>query len=210
MSVQIDFDLPTYLRVGHGLAVVSRRLDHMLPECSPEPTEPVKSERVSINRVFNPLRLKQAQPDIQAAPQLPEPSPAADSEEILSPEDCAVAEQGDQDNDELESDATELSFQGQKGKSFQGVYVGSGHAPYRFNKSNSRSFYLRIEKHLIWGVELKSALDHSGAVKGDQIEVTFRGKQAVEVAKKVKQENRTVVVWETRHRNKWDVRVLSV
>lgn len=209
MSVQIDFDQPTYLRIGHGLAVVSKRLDHMLPECSPEPSEFKKPERVSINRTFNPNRLQQSKHVSQPPLQLIEADPSVDSEEIPFPEDCADVDMSDQDHSHHNDEATELSFQGQKGRSFEGVYVGSGHAPYRFHKGNSRSFFVRISKHLIWGVELKSALNSSGAVKGDRIEVTFMGKQSVEVLKQIQQDNRTVDVWETRHRNQWDVRVLS-
>lgn len=208
MGVHIDFDIPTYLRAGHGLAVVSSRLDHMLPECSPEPQVHAPSEKVVINRVFNPMRLTQPQPT-QPAPVPTEPSPPAKIKEETSPEDQADTSPSDQENENEHHDATELSFRGQQGKPVVGVYLGCGNAPYRFNKGNSRSFFIRIDEHLIWGVELKTALKRSDAQKGDRIEVTFKGKVPIKVLKDVKQGDRTDQVWETRHRNQWDVRVLS-
>lgn len=208
MGIHIDFDIPTYLRAGHGLAVVSSRLDHMLPESSPEPQVHAPSERVVINRVFNPLRLAHPQ-QTQPAPAPAEPSPTARPEEEISPEDRADTSLGDQENEHEHNDATELSFRGQQGKPVVGSFLGCGNAPYRFTKGNSRSFFLRIDKHLIWGVELKTALKRSGAHEGDRIEVTFKGKVPIRVLKEVKQGNRTDQVWETRHRNQWDIRVLS-
>lgn len=208
MSVHIDFEIPTYLRAGHGLAVLSSRLDHMLPECSPEPQVHVPSEKVVINRVFNPLRLTQPQ-QAQPVPVPAEPSPSVKLEEETSPADQADTSLGDQDSENEHNDATELSFRGQQGKPVVGSFLGCGNAPYRFSKGNSRSFFLRIDKHLIWGVELRTALKRSGAQKGDRIEVTFEGKVPIKVLKDVKQGNRTDQVWETRHRNQWGIRVLS-
>lgn len=202
MAVQIDFDTPTYLRVGHGMAVVSQRLDPLLP-CDTHHQErkekEEKVERVVINRVFNPMRLAQ-----------PEPEKKQEDEVIQSHEEPSTpeAQHAETPPADVIDDATELSFRGKQGCPVNGVFLGAGHAPYRFNKSNSKSFYLRIDSHLIWGVELKSALKKSGAEKGNRISVTFLGKTPIKVLKSVKNGNQTEDIWETRHRNQWDIKVL--
>lgn len=217
MGLHIDFDQPTYLRAVHGLAVVSRRLDHLLPEASSEAPEPQaqpsdKSEKVVINRVFNPLRLttespsepKPPAPDVQEpAPADPEPDDAVDFD---SEEPETVL---DQETDQPDTKAEEISFRGGEGKSVTGRYAGSAFAPYRFNKGNSKSFYLRLDKSLIWGIDLRSALVKSKAQKGDTIQVTYLGKTPVKVLVKIKKGTQSEKVWETRHRNQWDIKVLT-
>lgn len=213
--LSIDFDAPTYLRVGHGLAIVSDRLDHLLPDPPPssekrESEETTPSEKVVINRVFNPVRLSivEDKETIQPSQLDVEPTEAASATEVDAINPDLTSNEPAQESAQLE-DATELSFRGARSKPVSGVFLGCGHAPYRFNKGNSGSFFLRINKSLIWGIELKSALKQSGAQKGDQIEVTFLGKVPLKVLTRVKKETGTEEVWETRHRNRWSIRVLS-
>lgn len=218
--LKIDFDLPTYLRVGHGLAVVSSRLDHLLPEHEAplegvqpgENVPPEKLEKVVINRVFNPLRLAHSQEKQQHPPPAPGPAPTPSSSKIEEPavqtnqhDDLPVEPEHDS---ALQEGATELSFRGERSEPVSGILHGSGHAAYRFNKGNSRSFFLRIGKSIIWGIELKSALKQAEAQKGDRIEVEYLGKTPIKVLSKIKKGTNTEEVWETRHRNRWAIRVL--
>lgn len=208
--LSIDFDAPTYLRVGHGLAVVSNRLDHLLPDPLPSSEEVIPSEKVVINRVFNPARLSVVE-DKEAIqpPRLDaEPTKTSSDTEVDAIDPDLTSNEPTQESAQPE-DATELSFRGSRSKPVSGVFLGCGHAPYRFNKGNSGSFFLRIDKSLIWGIELKSALKQSNAKKGDRIEVTFLGKVPLKVLTRVKKGTGTEEVWETRHRNRWGIRVLS-
>lgn len=213
MAHRIDFDQPTYLRAGHGLAVVSRRLDHLLPEASIEAPElqAQSYEKVVINRVFNPSRLKTDTPlDAQpATSEEPEPASAdTDTNEVaLDPVEPEATI--DQVSNVPDQAAVEISFQGCERKSVKGVFAGSGFAPYRFNKGNSKSFFLRLDKSLIWGIDLRGALEKSNAQQGDRIQVTFLGKAPVKVLVKIKKGSKTEEVWETRHRNQWDIKVLT-
>jgi|LSQX01.1.fsa_nt_gb hypothetical protein len=208
--LSINFDIPTYLRVSHGMATVSSRLDHLLPE-APTPQQPAEappSERVVINRVFNPRRLIPKEEKVGASPSTE--VPAYQSQPKVADE---LPELDDTSHEESAVKAisdTELSFSGKNGQPVTGIYLGSGHAPYRFNKGNSTSYFLRIDKGLIWGIELKNALKEAGASKGDRVQVTYLGKVPVKVLVRPKGGKRNQGdVWETRHRNQWSIQVLS-
>lgn len=208
MGLAVDFDVPTYLRVTHGMAVVSQRLDHLLPEAQIElPEQENQLYRVEINRTFNPERLVNNNVNPQSATKPSEaPLPEARVETV------PIAEVPNEDSTPKaippHQDATELSFVGKAGHPFKGVLLGSGKAPYRFDKTNSSSFYLRVDNHLIWGVDLKSALKRSGAKNDQTIEITFLGKAPIRVPKTVDSGAHKETVWETRYRNQWEIKVL--
>jgi len=199
---RVNFDEPTYLRVSHGLALVSERLDHLLPEPVPmaRERETQQYNPVVINRTYNP---KQAVEPRSLVPVISE-----EKKEVFEDDDDASFPEMVEQEEVIESEVTELSIRGNQGKPVEGVYMGSGFAPYRFNKGNSKSFYLRIDSHLLWGVELNSAIRESGAVKGDTIAVTFLGKAPIKVLQKVNVDGKPTEVWETRHRNRWEIKVL--
>ena len=205
--VTVNLDTPTYLRARDGLAVLSARLVHLLPEVIKE--ESLQLEPVQINRLFNTSAHKGL---VQLTPEeLPDanikgefiPLNEAEAENFSSPN----SEELDQQAEEAQSDATELSFHGQKGKTVTGVFAGSGYHHYRFNKKNGKSFFLRIGKHLIWGVELAAALRRSGAQKGQTITVEFQGKTPIKVLKQVNVEGVLQDDWVDTHRNSWEIRV---
>ncbi|MCK5531587.1 MAG: hypothetical protein KAI85_10090 [Halopseudomonas aestusnigri] len=208
MGVAVDFDVPTYLRVGHGMAVVSQRLDHLLPEAQAElPEQEKQSQSVAINWTFNPERLGKHNVKTQLEDQ-PSEAPMPKARVESEPEAKAVDEDPIQKEITPHQDATELSFVGKPGVPFKGVLLGSGKAPYRFSKTNSSSYFLRVDNHLIWGVDLKDALKKSGAKNGQTIEITFLGKAPIRVPRSVTNGSERETVWETRYRNQWDVTVL--
>lgn len=207
--VTVNLDTPTYLRARHGHAVLSARLAHLLPEVATQETQQL--EPVQINRLFNTTAGK------GLAPLIPDEAPdanikgefiplnEADDESAISPH----KEELDQQVEEDQRDATELSFHGQEGKSVTGIYAGSGYHHYRFNKRNGKSFFLRIGKHLIWGVELGAALRRSGAQKGQTITVEFQGKTPIKVLKPVNVDGVLQVDWVDTYRNSWDITVIK-
>ncbi|WP_137887520.1 DNA primase [Pseudomonas sp. 2FE] len=206
--VRVDFDVPSYLRLEKGLCIVSSRLAHKLPE----PTAPVEYneplEPVVINRLYNPRKAAVAvvpvENDLDEIKGEFIPRDAESDHHELMP----AFDEANDHNDSAEQ-ATEISFQGVAGKSVTGAYAGSGFAPYRFSKKNGKSFYLRIGKHLIWGVELKSQLRNSGAEKGDVISVTFLGKKPVKVLKDITVDGNIEQDWVDTYRNSWEIKVVK-
>lgn len=205
--VTVNLDTPTYLRARHGHAVLSDRLAHLLPELSTQENQQL--EPVQINRLFNPRAGK------ELAPLMPDEAPDANIKGEFIPlneaddeSDLSLhKEEMFQQVEEEQSNATELSFHGQEGKSVTGVYAGSGYHHYRFSKRNGKSFYLRIGKHLIWGIELGAALRRSGAQKGQTITVEFKGKTPIKVLKPVNVDGVIQDDWVDTYRNSWDITV---
>lgn len=183
--IRVDFDQPAYLRASKGLAVLSSRLQHLLPEADEQyPAAP--AEPVIINRLYNGSSVVKA----------PVGQPSED--DSIKGEFIPL--------DSEDSDGVELNFGGIEGESVTGAYGGSGYAPYRFNKKNSKSFFLRVGKHLIWGIELAQELRRSGAEKGQEIQVTFLGKKPVTVLKEVSRNGQKETEWVTTHKNLWEVK----
>lgn len=90
-----------------------------------------------------------------------------------------------------------------------GIYGGSGFAPYRFRKGNAQSFYLRIGKYLVWGIELPAALRQSGAQQGQTICLTFLGKTPVTVLQRKKLNGVVEEDWVDAVRNSWSIEVVQ-
>lgn len=205
--VTVNLDTPTYLRARDGLAVLSARLVHLLPEVIKNESQQL--EPVQINRLFNSSARKGIQqliPDEQPDANIKGefiPLNEVEADNFSSPN----IEELEQQVEEAQSDATELSFHGQKGKTVTGVYAGSGYHHYRFNKKNGKSFFVRIGKHLIWGIELGAALRRSGAQKGQTITVEFQGKTPIKVLKQVNVDGVLQDDWVDTYRNSWDIRV---
>lgn len=203
--VAVNLDHPTYLRAKKGLAVLSARLAHLMPEMEPEET--AELEPVQINRMFRGKAHT-------ATPHLLQDESRSEIKGEFIPHDQAEDSSEQLEvgphTDEVGTDQgeeTELSFHGQTGKTVTGVYAGSGHTNYRFNKKNGKSFFLRVGKHLIWGIELSAALRRSGAQKGQTITVEFKGKTPIKVLKTVNINGVEQDDWVDTHRNSWDIRV---
>lgn len=194
--VRVDFDQPTYLRAANGLAIVSYRLNHLLPGDEFETAQSM--EPVVINRTYRGAAV--------AAMPVQEDEQVEHKEirgELIPYESESHAQ-----SDEAEK-AIELNFGGIKGKSATGRFGGSGFAPYRFNKKNGKSFFVRVGKHLIWGIELAPELRRLGVVEGQTISITFMGKQPVMVLKEKMINGKPDSDWVSTHKNLWKVVVLD-
>jgi len=193
--IRVDFDQPTYLRASQGLAILSPRSQHLLPGGNEQLGSEQPLMPVVINRLYNGKSRTANQEDTNEIRGELIPFNEDRTEDL----ETQSSEQG-----------VELNFGGVQGKSVTGLYGGSGHAPYRFNKQNGPSFFLRVGQHLIWGVELSPELRRSGAEKGvSTISVTFMGKQPVTVLKKTTKNGHTEEEWVQTHKNLWEIRKLS-
>lgn len=203
--VAVNLDRPTYLRAKEGLAVLSARLAHLMPDVGADIE--TELEPVQINRLFRSI------------PQTASPQLLTDESDSSIKGEFIPLDQADDTSEHLEqvnlsdesaaevNDATELSFHGQTGKTVTGIYAGSGYHHYLFNKKNGKSFFLRVGKHLIWGIELGAALRRSGAQKGQKITVEFKGKTPIKVLKTVVIDGVEQDDWVDTYRNSWDIRV---
>lgn len=191
--IRIDFDQPSYLRASKGLAILSARMQHLLPDETEHCQDNAIAEPLIINRLYSGLS--------SALPAVVEPH--ADS--AIKGEFLPHIEESDPQNDAAET--SELNFGGIKGKSVTGEYGGSGYAAYRFNKKYGKSFFVRVGKHLIWGIELAPELRRLGAVKGQEITITFLGKQPVTVLKEA-MNGQGEPEWINTHKNLWDVKAV--
>ncbi|MFB8831989.1 hypothetical protein ACE0DR_27995 [Azotobacter sp. CWF10] len=104
--------------------------------------------------------------------------------------------------------ALEKVFQAPQ-ESVTGTYCGSGFAPYRFHKKNPKSFFLRIGKHLVWGIELHAALRQSGVRQGQEITLTFHGKTPVKVLKTKRVNGVVEQEWADVLRNAWSIEAVQ-
>ncbi|HAY7229093.1 TPA: hypothetical protein JN332_000196 [Shigella sonnei] len=92
-----------------------------------------------------------------------------------------------------------------------GKLLDAGKAPYKFDKSNSESFYVQMRtksgNKTYWGVELEQALKDSGNQPGDIIKLQYLGKKAVTINVPVKDAEGNVTGFERldTHRNHWTV-----
>ncbi|MCS5456913.1 DUF5710 domain-containing protein [Enterobacter asburiae] len=92
-----------------------------------------------------------------------------------------------------------------------GKLLDAGKAPYKFDKSNSESFYVQMRtksgNKTYWGVELEQALKDSGNQPGDMVKLQYLGKKAVTVNVPVKDAEGNVTGFERldTHRNHWTV-----
>ena len=201
--IRVDFDVPSYLRLQQGLCIVSERLVSRGGERPPTGGSDAR-EPVVINRLYRPGDHPQgAEVERREGPVISGEYLAGDRQpEAAVPALAPVA-----DPEGIEC-AAEINFQGMVGKSVTGIYGGSGMAYYRFSKRNGKSFYLRIGKHLIWGIELNAQLRQSGAKQGDLICVTFLGKTPVTVLKEIKVNGQLEQEWVATHRNTWAIRIV--
>ena len=206
--IRVDFDVPSYLRLPQGLCIVSERLAHKLPEPETDVMMHLALEPVVINTLYRPQGRNEATPlekqlhgDIKG-----EFIPRETQSEHDETSQLIEVARGDEDQDVRTG---ELNFQGVAGKSVTGEYRGSGFAHYRFLKKNGNSFYMRIDEHLVWGIELNAQLRQSGAQQGDRIQLTFLGKTAVRVLKDVIVNDKNEQEWVDTYRNSWEIKIVK-
>lgn len=93
-----------------------------------------------------------------------------------------------------------------------GKLLEHGPARYEFDKDNSESYFIKLEKlngekSTIWGVELGEALKKSGKNIGDIIQINHKGKEAVEVEYPIRNEQKEVIGSEKKmvDKNLWEI-----
>ncbi|MGV8135059.1 MAG: DUF4099 domain-containing protein [Mangrovibacterium sp.] len=93
-----------------------------------------------------------------------------------------------------------------------GKITAFGDAPYQFDKRNTPSFYIELEKKngektQIWGVDLERALKESGHHLGDEVQLYLLGRENVRVQVPVRDEQDNVIGsrWEPADRMKWEI-----
>ena len=97
---------------------------------------------------------------------------------------------------------------------YQGEVLEYGSAPYQFDISNSRSFYVTLknsdgEPRTTWGVDLERVIEEQGVERGDQVELTNLGRKDVIIEVPVRDKAGQVLRYEERktHRNEWGIEV---
>jgi putative DNA primase/helicase len=119
-----------------------------------------------------------------------------------------LKERGDSDKEVAAavSLATER-FQNQR--AYVGKLVEHGAAPFEFDKKNEPSYYARLAtpqgEKVVWGVDIKRAMEESKAQKGDDIALAFQGAMPVTLKVKDRDAEGKVVGEKTieTHRNAW-------
>jgi conjugative element/phage-associated large polyvalent protein len=114
---------------------------------------------------------------------------------------------------ELAASATVERFQNQR------VYVGKvverGEAPYELDPKNEKSFYVKLEtpkgEKVVWGVDLRRALEEGGIEIGHEVVIANQGRKQVPVTVKDRDEAGTVLKTSTMvaHRNTWRIETLE-
>jgi hypothetical protein len=97
---------------------------------------------------------------------------------------------------------------------YKGEVLEYGSAPYQFDISNSRSFFVTLkntdgESRTTWGVDLERVIDEQRVGRGDQVELTNLGRKDVTIEVPVRDKAGQVLRYEERqtHRNEWGIEV---
>jgi putative DNA primase/helicase len=114
---------------------------------------------------------------------------------------------------ELAASATVERFQNQR------VYVGKlleqGEAPYEQDPKNEKSFYIKLEtpkgEKLVWGVDLKRALEEGQIQVGHDVVIANQGRKQVPITVKDRDASGAVISTNTlvTHRNSWRIETLE-
>jgi len=92
-----------------------------------------------------------------------------------------------------------------------GTLIDHGPAPYKNIEGERKSYFVTLERggkeSTIWGVGLATAIEQSGAERGDNISLKSEGKNNVTVPKEKRDEAGNVVSTENieTHRNEWSI-----
>lgn len=99
------------------------------------------------------------------------------------------------------------------------VYVGKllahGAAPYENDPKNEDNYYLKLQtemgEKIVWGVDLKRAIDDGKAELGEDVAIAYQGRQKVTVKVKERDPDGKVIGEKdiVTNRNAWDVRKLD-
>lgn len=99
---------------------------------------------------------------------------------------------------------------------YQGEVLEFGSAPYQFDISNSRSFYVTLknsdgERRTTWGVDLERVIEEQSIERGDQVELKNLGRKDIIIEVPVRDTSGQVLRYEERktHRNEWGIDVIG-
>ncbi|MGQ3665399.1 LPD7 domain-containing protein [Citrobacter braakii] len=93
-----------------------------------------------------------------------------------------------------------------------GVLLDHGNAPYKFDKKNNDSYYLKVMtqkgEKTYWGKELEQAIADGGAEKGEPINLRYLGSQPVSFNAPVRNEQGAITGYKevSAERNQWEVK----
>ncbi|ECE0486582.1 hypothetical protein KX75_20680, partial [Salmonella enterica subsp. enterica] len=93
-----------------------------------------------------------------------------------------------------------------------GVLLDHGNAPYKFDKKNNDSYYLKVMtqkgEKTYWGKELEQAIADGGAGKGEPINLRYLGSQPVSFNAPIRNEEGTITGYKevSTERNQWEVK----
>ena len=97
-----------------------------------------------------------------------------------------------------------------------GTLVAHGQAPYQFDKTKDPSYFARLagadgKEHVVWGKNIKAAIEAAGALKGDVIALKRGGKEGVTVDTAERDAEGKVIrpVTKETHRNEWTAEIIS-
>ena len=95
-----------------------------------------------------------------------------------------LKERGDSDK-QIAAAATLATERFQNNRVYVGAVLEHGSAPYEFDKDKERSYFVRLDtaqgEKVVWGVDLKRAVDQGEVVKGDNVAIAYHGQQQVKV-----------------------------
>lgn len=96
-------------------------------------------------------------------------------------------------------------------RTFSGTVIEHGDAPYEFQKDNSANYYAKLQtptgEQVIWGKDIKRAIEVSSTTVGENIKLLDMGKQPVTVTENVRDASGNIIgskLIDT-HRNTWVV-----
>ena len=95
---------------------------------------------------------------------------------------------------------------------FTGCIESYGHACYKHQSSNSRSFFIKLRTSdnsikEIWGIDLARVVKEKGMQAGNSVNLIYLGSKPVTVP--VQSPNQSAPIFETRYRNTWDGQKIS-
>lgn len=98
---------------------------------------------------------------------------------------------------------------------YKGQILGHGAAPYKNEPKNKDSYFVKLltdqGEKVIWGVDLKRAMNKNPVQKGDRVTLEFKGNKEVTVDQKKYDQQGNFLGTETiaTHRNEWEFQKIS-
>ena len=95
-----------------------------------------------------------------------------------------LKERGDSDK-QIAAAAALATERFQNNRVYVGAVLEHGSAPYEFDNSKARNYFVRLDtaqgEKVVWGVDLERAVEQGEVVKGDKVAIAYQGQQQVTV-----------------------------